>query len=275
MKPRIAFIGSGNMARSLIGGLIVDGWPASSLCASDPDAQQRQHLLERWPELRVTANNETALDQADVLVLAIKPQVMAEVCLPLAKTVQKNRPLILSIAAGVRSADIDRWLGGQLAVVRSMPNTPALVGSGATGLVRNTQVTDAQRDLAESILRAVGMTVWLDDETLLDAVTALSGSGPAYVFLFIEALQEAGIELGLPPETAALLALETVFGAAKLALEADEDAGQLRQRVTSPGGTTERAIAVLEKGGLRPLLAKALASAKDRAGELADQLGRQ
>ena len=275
MKPRIAFIGSGNMARSLIGGLIADGWPASSICASDPDAQQRQSLLARWPELEVLADNETAVLEADVLVLAIKPQVMAEVCLPLATAVQKHRPLILSIAAGVRSADIERWLGGQLAVVRSMPNTPALVGSGATGLVRNTQVTNEQRDLAESILRAVGMTVWLEDESLLDAVTALSGSGPAYVFLFIEALQEAGIELGLPRETASILALETVFGAAKLALEADEDAGQLRQRVTSPGGTTERAIAVLEQGGLRPLLAKALASAKDRAGELADQLGRQ
>ncbi|MCG5512294.1 pyrroline-5-carboxylate reductase [Ectothiorhodospira shaposhnikovii] len=274
MNENIAFIGAGNMARSLIGGLVADGWNPSALWAADPSEDQRALVGRHWPDIHVTDVNAEAIAHCEVLVLAVKPQVMAEVARAMAPQVQARKPLVVSIAAGVRSEDIERWLGGDLAVVRCMPNTPALVGSGATGLAANTRVDARQRDLAESLLRAVGMTVWLEDEAQLDAVTALSGSGPAYCFLFIEALEDAGTALGLPRETARLLALQTAFGAAKLALESDEDAATLRARVTSRGGTTERALAVLEAGELRELMQRALTAARDRSHELADQLGR-
>ncbi|WP_018953782.1 pyrroline-5-carboxylate reductase [Thioalkalivibrio sulfidiphilus] len=272
MNEPIAFIGAGNMARSLIGGLVADGWPEDALWAVDPNPGQREILATQWPGMHLGEDGAEAIGHADVVVLAVKPQVLGEVCRALAGAVQARRPLIVSIAAGVRSADIERWLGGNLAVVRCMPNTPALVGCGATGLAANERVSPAQKAVAESILRAVGLTVWLDDESALDAVTALSGSGPAYLFLVMEALEDAGVQLGLPRETARLLALQTAFGAAKLALESDEDAATLRTRVTSRGGTTERALQVLETGGLRELMAQALTSARDRSRELADQL---
>lgn len=274
MNETIAFIGAGNMARSLIGGLIADGWNEDALWAADPDTTQRQEAQRRWPGMHTTGDGAEAVAHADVVVLAVKPQVLGEVCRALAPAVQSRRPLVVSIAAGVRGDDIERWLGGTLALVRCMPNTPALVGSGATALVANAHVTAEQRDLAESILRAVGLTAWLEDEAQLDAVTALSGSGPAYGFLLIEAMENAGTDLGLPRETARLLALQTVFGAAKLALESDEDAATLRARVTSRGGTTEQALAVLESGGLRDLMLRAMTAARDRSRELADQLGR-
>ena len=180
---------------------------------------------------------------------------------------------MISIAAGIREATLRDWLGAGAAIVRTMPNTPAMVQSGATALYANPAVTDEQRSIAESILRAVGIAIWVDDESLMDAVTALSGSGPAYFFLFMEALQTAGCELGLPPETARLLTLQTAFGAAKMALESTEDAATLRQRVTSPGGTTERAIAVLQDGGFEALVGKALQAAATRSRELADEFG--
>ncbi|MBK1693017.1 pyrroline-5-carboxylate reductase [Ectothiorhodospira mobilis] len=274
MNETIAFIGAGNMARSLIGGLIADGWNEDALWAADPDTAQRQEAQRRWPGMHTTGDGAEAVAHADVVVLAVKPQVLGEVCRALAPAVQSRKPLVVSIAAGVRGDDIARWLGGSLALVRCMPNTPALVGSGATALVANPQVTAHQRDLAESLLRAVGLTVWLEDEAQLDAVTALSGSGPAYGFLLIEAMENAGADLGLPRETARLLALQTVFGAAKLALESDEDAATLRARVTSRGGTTEQALAMLESGGLRDLMLRAMTAARDRSRELADQLGR-
>ncbi|MFP4161339.1 MAG: pyrroline-5-carboxylate reductase [Ectothiorhodospira sp.] len=274
MNETIAFIGAGNMARSLIGGLIADGWNEDALWAADPDTTQRQEAQGRWPGMHTTGDGAEAVAHADVVVLAVKPQVLGAVCRALSPAVQARSPLVVSIAAGVRGTDIDRWLGGGLPLVRCMPNTPALVGSGATALVANAQVTGDQRDLAESLLRAVGLTVWLDDEDQLDAVTALSGSGPAYGFLVIEAMENAGVDLGLPRETARLLALQTVFGAAKLALESDEDAATLRTRVTSPGGTTEQALAVLESGGLRDLMQRAMTAARNRSRELADQLGR-
>ncbi|AHK80211.1 pyrroline-5-carboxylate reductase [Ectothiorhodospira haloalkaliphila] len=274
MNETIAFIGAGNMARSLIGGLIADGWNQDAIWAADPNPDQRDAVSQRWPDVHATDDNAAAIAHAQVLVLAVKPQVLGEVCRSVATQVQERHPLVVSIAAGVRGADIERWLGGNLPVVRCMPNTPALVGSGATGLAANPHVSDEQRDVAESILRAVGLTVWLEDEAQLDAVTALSGSGPAYCFLFIEALEDAAVELGLPRDTARLLALQTAFGAAKLALESDEDAATLRTRVTSKGGTTEQALAQLESGGLRELMLRALTAARDRSHALADQLGR-
>lgn len=269
----LSFIGGGNMACSLIGGLIADGWPVDRLRVADPNPEQCKALASRFG-IATETDNLAAAQSADVLLLAVKPQVMREVAQNIAKTVQARRPLVISIAAGIRASDLDRWLGGDCPIVRCMPNTPAMVQSGATGLFATARVTMAQRDLAENILRAVGLTLWLDDEGLMDAVTALSGSGPAYFFLIMEALQAAGVQLGLPADTARLLTLQTAFGAAKMALESDEDAGTLRQRVTSPGGTTERALQVMEAGNLRDLMQKALTAARDRSRELADQLGK-
>ena len=271
-QPNLSFIGGGNMARSLIGGLIADQWPADRIQATDPNAEQRNRLAASF-DIRTGSDNSVAVSTADVVVLAVKPQVMQSVAKDIAAAVQQKQPLVISIAAGIRATDLERWLGGQVALVRCMPNTPALVQSGATALFANTRVSAAQRDLAESILRAVGLTLWLDDEALMDAVTALSGSGPAYFFLMLEALQAAGEQLGLPADAARLLALQTAFGAAKMALESEEDPATLRQRVTSPGGTTERALKTLEDGGLRELMARALTAARDRSRELADQLG--
>ncbi|MBI5462018.1 MAG: pyrroline-5-carboxylate reductase [Gammaproteobacteria bacterium] len=271
-NPSISFIGGGNMAHSLIGGLIADGWPTDRIHVTDTNPEPLTHLAERFG-VATGSDNGAAAGQADVIVLAVKPQAMRTVAGDIAAAVQARRPLVISIAAGIRSADLDRWLGDNNAIVRCMPNTPALVQSGATALFANARVGDTQRDLAENILRAVGLTLWLDDEQLMDAVTALSGSGPAYFFLIMEALQAAGVQLGLPEQTARLLTLQTAFGAAKMTLESDEDAATLRQRVTSPGGTTERALQVLDDGGLRELIARALAAARDRSRELADQLG--
>jgi pyrroline-5-carboxylate reductase len=271
--PNLSFIGAGNMARSLIGGLIADGWPAAHIRAADPDPDQRASLASHFG-IGLLDDNHAAAESADVVVLAVKPQVMYTVAQEIASTVQTHRPLVISIAAGIRSADLDRWLGGNTAIVRCMPNTPALVQSGATALFANPRVDSGQRDRAETILRAVGLTLWLEREEQMDAVTALSGSGPAYFFLIMEALQAAGERLGLPADTARLLALQTAFGAAKMALESPEDAAVLRRRVTSPGGTTERALQVLEEGGLRDLLLRAMSAARDRSRELADQLGK-
>lgn len=270
----IGFIGGGNMARSLIGGLIADGKATDRIWVSDPSESQRSLLQERFG-IHVTDSNDALVEACDVVVLAVKPQVLGEVCQSLRSAVERSNPLLISVAAGVRIEALERWLGGKPAIVRSMPNTPALVGSGATALVANRHTDVTQRELAEAVLRAVGLTLWLDDEDQMDAVTALSGSGPAYFFLVMEALEEAGRKLGLPEETARLLTLETAFGASKMALESDDDAAGLRQRVTSPGGTTERAIGVLEQRELRQAFTDALEAARDRSRELAQILGEQ
>lgn len=271
-KSKIGFIGGGNMAASLIGGLISDGFAAANITVAEPTEAQRKELADQFG-VQTTADNNELAAHVDVVVLAVKPQVLREVCNGIAETLKGCAPLHLSIAAGIRVNDIDRWLGGNCAIVRSMPNTPSLVKSGATALFANPRVNDNQRELAEGIMRAVGLTLWVDDETQLDAVTALSGSGPAYFFLLIEMLQQSGVKLGLPEESARLLALQTAFGAAKMALESPDDPAELRRRVTSPGGTTERAIGILEQGDIRELYEKALRGARDRAVELADQLG--
>ena len=268
----IGFIGGGNMAVSLIGGLIADGTPASQIWASAPSEATRLRLKECFG-ITVTQDNNEVVRHCNVVVLAVKPQKMHEVCTEIADSVRSTRPLVVSIAAGVRTADMERWLGGNTAIIRTMPNTPALVQSGATALFATGQVSNSQRESAETIMRAVGLTLWVEEESQMDAVTALSGSGPAYFFLMLEALEEAGVKLGLPAATSRLLALQTAFGAAKMALESPEDCATLRKRVTSPGGTTERAIGILEQGDLRALFARALTGARDRAEELAQQLG--
>lgn len=267
----IAFIGAGNMARAIIGGLIADGTDPASIHVADPNASQRDAAARLGVTL--AEDNHAAVAAADTVVLAVKPQVLKDVARDLRGTIQDNQPLVISVAAGIRSADLDSWLGGNVAIVRSMPNTPALVQSGATGLYAGAQVSQTRRDRAESILRAVGLTVWLDDEQQIDAVTALSGSGPAYFFYFVEALETAGEKLGLDRTTTRLLAVQTAFGAAKMMLESNEEPATLRERVTSPGGTTERALATLREGDLEALIEKALRAARDRSVELAEQLG--
>ena len=268
----ITFLGGGNMAASLIGGLIADGLPADRMTVSDPSAERREWLSARFG-VAVHEDNRQAVAGADVVVLAVKPQVMRGLLAEVRDRICESNPLVVSIAAGLRTEALLRWLGCRPPLVRCMPNTPALVQSGVTALYAGEDVDEARRSLAESILRAVGITLWVEDEALLDAVTALSGSGPAYCFLLMEAMQAAGEVLGLAPEQARLLTLQTVFGAAKMALESEEGPEVLRARVTSPGGTTERALAVFEEGGFRTLVQRAIEAAAERSRELADELG--
>jgi len=268
MNKTITFIGAGNMSRSLISGLIQDN-AGLNIRVSDPNEAQLQSIKQNWASVTVFTDNSDAINNADVVVLAVKPQIMKLVCESLQAGLMEQSPLVVSIAAGVSIANINLWLGGQaMSIVRCMPNTPALVQSGMTGLYGNNQVSEEQHNLAESILRAVGSTLWLSDEDKLDAVTAVSGSGPAYYFLVMEAMQDAAQKLGLSGDEARLLVLQTAFGAAKLALESEDDADVLRQRVTSKGGTTEAALKTLIDGGLPRLFENALKAAENRSVEL-------
>lgn len=269
MNTTIAFIGGGNMARSLIGGLIADGVAASQIIVAEPDNDRRSALQNHFGVL-TTALGREAVQQAGTVVLAVKPQVLKAVCVDLKVSVQAQQPLLISIAAGIRSDDINQWLGGGCAIVRAMPNTPAMVQAGATGLFANEQVGDEQRAAADKILSAVGMTTWVDEEQKIDAVTALSGSGPAYFFYIIEILQAVGEKLGLDAETAATLALQTAHGSALYAQQSDASPAELRQQVTSPGGTTAAALEVLGAADLEVIFESALRAACQRAGELAD-----
>ncbi|HEB86170.1 MAG TPA: pyrroline-5-carboxylate reductase [Gammaproteobacteria bacterium] len=271
---KIGFIGAGNMARSLIGGLIASGLPANNIQASAPDREHLQALANDF-SIRTTTDNQALLDRCDVIVLAVKPQVLKQIC-------QALRPaqgsLYLSIVAGIPTSSIRHWLEqkaetGPLAIIRAMPNTPALLQTGASALYANPHASEAQRESAEAIMRAVGLALWVKDETQMDAVTALSGSGPAYHFLFMEAMISAARELGLNEANARLLTIQTAFGAAKMALEINENPATLRQNVTSPGGTTERAIQTFQEGGFEKLVTAALSAARDRARELAEELG--
>jgi pyrroline-5-carboxylate reductase len=268
----IAFIGGGNMARSLIGGLVADGMDPRRIRVADVDAHQLTRLREQF-QVQTFAGNVEAARDADVVLLAVKPQVARSVVIELGPALEKSQPLVISIVAGLREADLERWLGFGAAIVRTMPNTPALVQAGATALHANVTVTDGQRETAETIMRAVGTTVWLEDEAHMDTVTALSGSGPAYFFLVMEHLERAATELGLPAETARMLTLQTAFGAAKMALESPEDAATLRRRVTSPGGTTEQALRVFEQHGLADIFKEAISAARQRGRDLAEQIG--
>ncbi len=272
--PRIAFIGGGNMAASLIGGLRAQGLPASAICASDPGTDRRTELHDAHG-IDTYADNAQAVAGADVVVLAVKPQVMQTVCRDLAPHLQASQ-LIVSIAAGITCASLQQWLGADTprAIVRCMPNTPALLRQGVSGLFANAAVSDEQKRQAEQLLSAVGLALWLDREELIDAVTAVYGSGPAYFFLLIEAMTAAGEQLGLPRETAAELTLQTALGAARMACESDVEAAELRRRVTSPNGTTEAAIKAFQAGGLEALVQQAMDAAARRSAELAEQLGK-
>lgn len=271
-SPRIAFIGAGNMAASLIGGMRAQGVAADAIRASDPGAEQRAKISADHG-IQTFAQNADALAGADIVVLSVKPQVMQAVCRDLVAHLE-HAPLIVSIAAGISCDSLQRWLGPRpQAIVRCMPNTPSLLRQGVSGLYANAQVSNTQKQQAEQLLSAVGMALWLEEERLIDAVTAVSGSGPAYFFLLIEAMTAAGEQLGLPRETAAQLTLQTALGAARMACEGDVDAAELRRRVTSPNGTTEAAIKAFQAGGFEQLVQQALNAAAQRSAELAEQLG--
>jgi pyrroline-5-carboxylate reductase len=258
--PTICFIGGGNMARSLIGGLIQRGVARQSLCVSEPVAELANALHHDFA-IEVDSDNLTAATHSDIWVFAVKPQVMKTVCEALSELAQEKKPLIVSIAAGISATQLNQWLGGNLAIVRTMPNTPALLGAGATGLFANGSVTDAQKQHVETLMQATGITVSIEEEAMMDAVTAVSGSGPAYVFLLAEAMQAAGVAQGLSAEVARALTNQTLLGAARMLTETDASADVLRQRVTSPGGTTQAAIESFEANGFRDIVNHAIAAA--------------
>ena len=260
------------MARSLAGGLIANGWPARRIIVSDSEPLQRE-AVEKRLKAKAYATNPDIVSRARILVLAVKPQVMRTVATEIAPFIRRYHPLVISIAAGIRISDLERWFDARIPIVRAMPNTPALVGAGAAGLYANALADRRMRATAETILRSAGVTAWVEDEAELDIVTALSGSGPAYFFLVMEALERAAVAEGLDSATARLLTLETAYGAAKMALEGAEEPAILRARVTSPGGTTERALNILEQGGLTSLFGRAIHGATERARELAELFG--
>jgi len=269
----IAFIGSGNMSRSLIGGLIANGLKPEQLFATDPDAEQRDAITKQF-EIATFANNEDAVAKADVILLAVKPQVMHDVVSAIANSIEGTSKLIISIAAGVTLDSIIEWLDKPAAVVRVMPNTPALIQAGAAALYANEHTSEAQKNTAEAMMRSVGTAIWLDNEQQMDAVTALSGSGPAYFFYFMEAMEKAAIELGISEENARLLTIETAVGASKMALLSSHDPATLRKQVTSPGGTTEQALNTFIEGKMNELVQKAMAAAKQRSIELSKSFGK-
>lgn len=273
----LAFIGGGNMATSLIGGLIADGYDPATIAVADINQTQLDNLSQRF-QVRSFSDPVAAAKGADVIVLSVKPQAISTVAKQLSASIIEQQALVISIAAGIRTADIARWIGSdsrgkQCAVVRAMPNTPALVQCGATALFANDQVNQEQREQAESIMRATGIAVWVDDEDMINTVTALSGSGPAYFFRIMESLEAAAVKLGLPKQTAHLLTLQTALGAAKMALESTDDIVSLRERVTSPGGTTERGLQIMQEKQIDNVFEAVLTAARDRSVELAEQLG--
>ncbi len=262
------------MARSLIGGLLQDGYNPANIQVCEPDPKQREQLKQRF-DIMVGDNGADIIPNCDCIVFAVKPQTLADVANATREWLgQQHSPLFISIAAGVREQTLARWLQRKHAIVRCMPNTPALIQAGATALYANEHVSTEQRNLAESILRAVGLTLWVDAEETLDAVTAVSGSGPAYIFLVIEAMQAAAEATGLNSEQARLLCLQTAFGAARMALEDSEPVSLLRERVTSKGGTTERALEIFKQAGLTGIFEKAIMAAAERSRELAEELDR-
>jgi len=282
-EPIFAFIGGGNMGRCLVGGLIGDGHPCERLRVSDPDPERLQVFGERFG-VRTGSDNRSTIAGADVVILAVKPQVVRAVVEDVAETLRAQKPLVLSIVAGLSTGALRKWIGSEgigsegigseVPIVRAMPNTPALVRSGAAALYAEAgSVGRGHRDSAESILRAVGSTVWVEDEALMDTVTALSGSGPAYFFLLMELIERAGVSMGLTPASARLLTLQTAFGAAKMALESETPAAVLRAQVTSPGGTTEQAIKTFQDCGIESIVTRALRAAEARSRELGACLG--
>lgn len=266
----LGFIGAGNMARSLIGGLLKKGFPAQQLMASDPSAECLAAVEEIG--VAVTSDNVELVTAANIVVLAVKPQVMSTVLDPLKPCLAEHKPMLISIAAGINCSSIESWAGAGLPIVRCMPNTPALLQEGATALFANSYVQESQKKLAQTILDAVGLAIWVDSEGELDAVTAVSGSGPAYFFLLMELMEKAGEQLGLDNSTARSLTLQTALGAARMAMESDVDSAELRRRVTSPNGTTQAALESFAASGIEQTVTKALQAAHQRSIDLAREL---
>ena len=267
----IAFIGGGNMARSLIGALIAHGAHAGTIAVAEPRADARDELAREF-SVRTFSDNTDAVSDAGCVVLAVKPQMMRSVCEHLAEPLRETRPLLISIAAGVRIEQLERWLGAHLAIVRCMPNTPALIGAGASGLCANARVGATQRALAERIFNAAGISRWIEHESQMDVVTALSGSGPAYFFLLVEAMEDAAVQLGIPRDTARALAVQTCLGAGRMLAGSGESAAALRARVTSPQGTTQAALDAFSQGNFNDLVQRAMTAATRRGGELSAML---
>lgn len=268
----IAFLGGGNMARSLIGGLVADGHPPGDIVVADPDASQTR-ALEAQFGARQAVSNADAVAQADCVILAVKPQVAGAVAREIATALEGSQALLVSIAAGIRLDSLRTWLNGYDKLVRVMPNTPALVREGASGLYADDTVNQTDRDRAAAVLGAVGEVRWVAEESMIDVVTGVSGSGPAYFFYLMENMQAAAMAAGMDADNARALVLQTALGAAKLAADEKTDFAELRRRVTSPAGTTERAIGVFEAADCGKIIIQAVNAATERAGELADELG--
>jgi len=267
---KISFIGGGNMARALIQGLKQNGVAMADVQVIEPDGDKRAALQRDFGI--ATSENLPNAASADIIVLAVKPQQMRDVCIFLSSLLRQQ--LVISIAAGIRTQDLARWLGGYENIVRVMPNTPAQIQAGISALFAMPVVTQAQHIQAENIMKAVGDIIWLEDEQQMDAVTAISGSGPAYVFYFMEALLQAGAELGLSADQARALCMQTMRGASMLAASSPEDPAELRAQVTSKGGTTEQAIMAMEAAGVKSAIVKAAKAAAEKSRELGDLLGK-
>lgn len=271
-KPHITFIGAGNMSGSIIGGLVNNGYPASHITASAPTKVNLEKLAAQY-KINISTDNHKSAAEADILILGVKPQILQAVCMDLAPALANKKPLVITIAAGIETSHIQSWLGKELPIIRCMPNTPALVAQGASGLFANSKVSAEQQQQADEIFTAVGITEWVEHEDQMHAITALSGSGPAYFFLIMEALEDAAVKAGIPRENARKLGIQTVLGAAEMAKQSNIEPAQLKRNVMSPGGTTERAIQSFEDGGLRDLFDTAIYAATQRSKELAELLG--
>ena len=270
-KTVVGFIGVGNMGYALIKGLINSGYPCENIKACDTN----QDLLQKRNKefgINVYIDNAELLKACDVVILAVKPQVLTKVCTRLRDSIKPNH-LVISIVAGIRASDINRWLGGEFALVRAMPNTPALMQQGITGMFANKLVSDEQKNIVETIISTIGQCFWVEEENLIDAITAISGSGPAYFFLLMQSMTQAAIALGLDKETASALSVQTAYGASMMAVESGEDSQTLRQNVTSPNGTTQAAIELFQNKNFEGIVAAATRAAYDRAHEISIELG--
>lgn len=271
INKTIAFIGTGNMASSIIGGLIQNGWPAANVIGTGRRQEKLDKLKERFG-IEVTTDNHQALKTADVVVLGVKPRGVQALLKDIAPSLDSNKHLLISLAAGITMNSLEQWTGPRFAIIRSMPNTPSLLQEGVTGLIANEPVTEEQKSLTDAIFSATGMAHWVTNEAMIDSITAVSGSGPAYFFLFMEAMKQTGVELGFDEETAERLTVQTALGAARMAKEENVDIAELRRRVTSPNGTTEQAIKTFQQGDLQGLVEKSMKAAVKRAQEMAREL---
>lgn len=273
INNKVGLIGGGNMGRAIAGGLLRGGMHATDLMIAEPSAEQCSLLRREFYGIMVSDDNHKVAADAEVLLFAVKPQILKPVCQDLAAIVQKTQPLIMSIAAGPTTKDIDQWLGGGLSVVRVMPNQPALIDQGISALIANERTAENSRALAEKIMTAVGQVVWMDDESKMDGVTAVSGTGPSYFYLLIDCMIEAGLKFGIDPQTARTLAVETARGATSLASAETESMSSLIERVRSPGGTTTAAFQVLDEADVRGIFLAAMDAAERRAADLAEEAG--